>query len=201
MSYSYVMDASFPNGEKDHLKGTIYLDNDAQRYYNDCDAFTMIYTAHWLYKADHRNKKLAINNLDKENNKKLKTATEKDVFQNAAAITFLDSVVLKTAVVKKMKHEGNLLKVLLGFPKSALVQQIEVVYNIATNLPVSYDMMVSHPWQRTPKWGQVVQTRIKCSDFKKPSDKSSYDESNFFSYNKGDIELKKYKNYKLTVNM
>src|ERR1700760_4534444 len=66
LGYDFIMDAQFPNGEKDHIKGETYADIDRQFLYNDCDAFTMIYTPHWYYNADHRNKEVTVINLDKK---------------------------------------------------------------------------------------------------------------------------------------
>ena len=201
LGYDYVMDASFPNGEKDHFKGTSCLDNDDKLYFNDCDAFTILYTGHWFYKADHRKKTLVIVNLDKDNNKKLKATVEKDIFQNGAAITFLDSVVSKKAKIKKFQWSGDTLKVTLGFPQKEITQRIDIAYDTVSHLLASYSMTVDHPWQNTPKGIQVIETKIKCSDFKKITDKSEYEEENFFSYKNAKIELKKYNDYKLSDKM
>ena len=201
VGYSYVMNTSFPNGDKDQIKGTMFLDNENELYYNDCDAFTMLYTAHWFYKADHRNKTLTLVNLDKDYNKELKKATEKAIFQNGAAFTFLDSVIAKTATIKKMNNDGDMLKITLGFPKSQSAQKIELEYNEASQSFGSYNMTVHTPWRRTAKGIQVIETTIKCIDFKKVTDKSRYDERNFFFYNNGKLELKKYNNYKFSNKM
>lgn len=104
---------------------------------------------------------------------------------------------LKTGRLKSYRQEGGIVHATLWFPKSELVQLLDVVYDGMSKLPIGYEMTVAHPWQKTPKGMQVVETKIKCSSFRKISDKSPCDESNFFSYNKGKIVLKKYKEYTL----
>ncbi len=201
LSYDYTMDAKFPNGDKDHLKGVIYFDIDDKFYYNSCDAFTMIYTAHWFYKADHKNKTLTIINLDKQKgkDKELKKAIQKEMFQNGATTTFLDSIVLKTATIKKLKREAGMLYVKLGFPASMVVQKIDLVYNTSDNLLSSYDMVEFQPWQRTSKGIEGMEVEVKFNNFKKVTDQSMYRQDNFFSYKKSKLELKKYDNYKLSA--
>jgi len=201
ISYDYEMDIKFPNGERDYLKGMMYMNNDDWLYYNECDAFVMIYTHHWFYKADHRKKTLTIVNMDKDYNKKLRKATEKDIFQNGAVTTFLDSVLLKKATVQRIGKNGDTLEIALSFPKNVTVRKMDVVYDSKNHVPVKYDMTVNHPWQRTPKGIQVIETRMNCRNFKSITDKTVYDESNFFSYKKGKLELKKYNDYKFSTKM
>lgn len=201
LSYNYEMNISFPNGERDHLNGMIYQDNDDWRYFDDCDAFTMIYTKHWFYRADHRKKSLTVVNMDSDYDKRLKKATEKDIFQNGAVLTFLDSVVLKTATIKKFNQKEGIVEITLGFPKSKLVREMEITYDGSKKMPVKYNMTVYSPFQRTPKGVQIIETKIKCSDFNKVSNKHAYDESNYFSYKNGGVELVKFRNYKLSTKM
>jgi hypothetical protein len=200
MSYDYEMDIKFPDGQKDHVKGMTYLNSDDRLYYNDCDAFVMIYTQHWFYKADHRKKTLTIVNMDRDYDKRLKKATEKDIFQNGAVAMFLDSVLLKTATIKKMMHSKDTLVMVLDFPKRTFVKTMHIVFDLKSRLPAEYDMVVYHPWQKTPKGVQAIETRIQCSHFMKP-DKTITTERDFFSYENGRFELKKYNNYKFSTKM
>ncbi|MCW3123052.1 MAG: hypothetical protein JWQ38_2544 [Flavipsychrobacter sp.] len=201
MSYDYEMSISFPNGDHDHMKGVTYMNNDEWVYYNDCDAYEMLYTQKWLYKADHRKKILTIVDMNKDYNKKLKKATERDIFKNGAVTGFLDSIMLKTAIVKRLKTVHDTLSILLEFPRASEVKEMNVVYDIKGHLPVKYDMVVYHPWQKTPKGIQVIETKITCSSFKKVTEKGKYSEDGLFSYKTGKLELKKYKNYTITTKM
>lgn len=201
LGYDYVMDAKFPNGDKDHIKGEAYSDNDKQFLYNNCDAYTMVYTKHWFYNADHRKKIVTVVNLDKNNNKKLKKATRNDILQNGTLTVFLDSIVLKKATIKKIKQESGITTIVLGFPKSMQIQELYLVYDTKNNFPVSYTMNVFQPMQKTASGIQGIKTSIKCSNFKKVTDLSVYNEHNYFSYNKGKLDFKKYNEYKLSTKM
>ncbi len=201
MGYDYKMDVQFPNMEHDHLKGLAYLSNDNKRYYNDCDAFTMIYTERWLYKADHRKKILTIVDINLDYNKKLKKATEKDIFQNGAVNTFLDSVLLKTARITSIARKDNVVEVDLVFRQTALVRNLHISYDEANHLPIQYNMTVHTPWQTTPKGVQVVETKIECNNFKQIADDKMFNEENLFSFKKGKFELKKYTDYKFSTQM
>jgi len=199
MEYDYTMEVHFPNGDKDFLKGKSYINIDDKIYYNDCKSFTIIYTKKWFYKADHRKKTLLIINLNKDVDKKIKKEAYNQIFKNGAINTFLDSFVLKSASIKKIKNEDSIHNVSLSFPGSSLVQKMDIEYNSTDNMLISYYMVVSQPWQRTPKGIQSIEEKIKFDHFKKVTDKNIYNESNYFSYAKKKIELKKYKEYKLLL--
>jgi len=198
IGYSYVKNIEFPNGEKDRVIGKMHLSNDDKILFDSSDAFTMLYTSHWFYKADHRNKELSIVNLDNEKNKKLKKAVENDLFKNGAFETFMNNVVMKTAIVKKYKQEGDIVNISLKFPPSQNVKSIEIIYDRKNKLPVSYKMVVLQPWQRSPKGIQSIEAKVECSDFSKTIDKGALDLQSYFTCKKGKIELKKYDQYKLS---
>ena len=201
ISYDYVMDATFPGGDKDQIKGYIYLDAKNKLYYNNSDAFLMLYTANWFYKADHRKKALTVIYLDKAKNKKQLKATEKDIFQNSAVSGFLDSIVMKKSKIKNINIENGMLHIILTFPKTVAVQKLDIVFDKRDSLPVSYFMTVVRPWHKTTKGIEVIETRINCTNFKKKADKNKYEESNFFSFDNKNLEIKKYKNYKLSCKI
>jgi hypothetical protein len=198
LSYDYKMDVEFPNGDKDHLQGMTYLNTDDKFYYNDCPAFTMIYSDKWFYKADHKNKTLTVIDLEKEENKKVKSGREKEIFKNGALNTFLDSFLMKRAIVKNFKQEGDTYDIQLGFKGSTNVKMLRVVYNNVNGLLISCEMLISEPWQKTANTIRSMQLKVKYDNFKKVVDKSMFSEAVFFSCDHRKLELKKYDNYKLT---
>jgi len=198
ISYDYIMDGTFPGGEKDHIKGNIYIDTQNKLYYNNCDAFLMLYSANWYYKADHRKKLLTLIKLDKVKNKKQLIATENGLFRNSAVSKFLDSVVMKKAKTKYINLENGLLHIILGFPKTEAVQKMDIIFDKKDSMLVSYSMSVIYPLPKTQKGLEVIETSIKCTDFKNKPEKNKYEESNYFSYDDKKLEVKKYKNYKLS---
>jgi hypothetical protein len=197
VAYKYSMTANFPSGETDQLTGIAYMDVNNEFLFNDCDAFTMIYNGHWLYKADHRKKELTIINVAKEQKYDSKKAMKKDIFKNTALSLFADSALLSKAKIRALIEQDDVEKIELGFSHSVAIEKIDVVYNRKDSMLVSYDIYSFQPMQRTAKGITGIRTKIKCSDFKIVADKSGYEEANYFSINNGKIILKKYNTYKL----
>lgn len=199
LSYDYNMDITFPNGEKDNLKGVIYLNAADKVYYNECSAFTMIYSGHWFYKADHIQKTLTI--IDANKDRKGKKAREAELFRNDAVTTFLDSFLLKKSTIQKYVHNGNMIDISLRFPTTASVRSMDILYNTASDVLQSCYVTTSQPWQRTANGIQTLDMKVRFSNFQKITDKQKYSEEKFFTYENRKIELKKYNNYKLSTKI
>jgi hypothetical protein len=203
MSYEYLMSADYPDGAHDQIGGTVYIGSGKNRImYNQCDAFTMIYSSKWFYRADQRNKTVTILNLEKHLNKDFKQDVEKSVFQGAMAGMFLDSVVGKFASIKALQKDGDIVKMELAFPDKHLIKQISIVYNDKEKSLMSYSITTFQPW-KTNEFGKnkgITQT-ISCTNFRQEADDSKYNTGNFFSTKKGSVALKKYKKYKLITKL
>ena len=198
MSYAYDEQVAFPNGEKDNLKGTVSVDNEKRYMFNDCDAFTLLYTGKYFYRADHRKKTLSIVDLKKEDSKKLKKETEKEMFENGALNVFLDSVLLKKAIVKNFSKIGDSsIKLELVFPPAIPIQNLTLTYNRITKTLVSYNMHMFQPVSK--KAGQAIGVKITMNayDFNKLDNNFKNEQDKFFTFTKGKLEVKKYNNYKL----
>lgn len=194
----YTMDAKFPNGNKDHMAGICYLDTDDKLLYNSSNMFTVMYTGRWFYKADHKNKTVAVIDLRKEKNKKMKGIREKAVFKNADLDGFFDTVLIKTATIRQMKYEGSIYHISVDFPVSSMVKTLDIVYDTLNKLPVSTATLIWQPLQMTESGMKSVVVDIDCRNFKKMTEKNHYNVDSFFSYENHKIALKKYNNYKLT---
>jgi len=194
VAYKYDMKASYPNGQEDHLSGEVFVDENNQLLYNNSAAATMIYAQKWYYKADHRKKTVTVIDLDKAYSACDKKKMSDMVFKNGALITFIDSVVLKSATIKKYENANDTVKVELTFPKQAQLRDISMVYDVKSKMFVSYRISVFHA---TGAEDEGVLQVISCSGFRKPDDIQKYKQDNFFTIKSGKVVLKKFNKYKL----
>ena len=201
MGYHYSMRADYPNGETDQISGDLFLDDEHKRLFNNSDAFTLLYNTHCYYRADHRKKTVSILNLEKDVNKKFKKGIEKDVFQNGAMITFLDSVLLKKSIVHLLKKENEILTMKLAFPKGQTLQTMEISFDCRSNLPVSLDMRLFQQTKNSlsGSTSNGIGTQMKCDKFRQVIDSDIPVESTLYVSKKGKIILTKYPNYKLSA--
>ena len=199
--YDFIMDAAFPNGEKDRIKGDVYSDRQREFLYNNTDAYTMVCTAKWMYYADHRKKTISIVNLGKGVDKKERKSVTTDLLKYGLASTFLDSIVLKKGKLKTMKREGDELSMELKFPANSTVQTFRLRYDEKKKMPITYDMDLCYPISRQNGVVKTITVKVTCTNFKKIEDVSSINEANFFAVSKGKIELKKFKDYKLLTKL
>ena len=201
MTYHYAMRAVYPNKETDQVTGDLYLDNSKKQFYNDCDAFTLLFNPHCYYRADHRKKTVDVLNLEKSVNKKYRKGIEKEVFQSGAMITFLDSLLMKKSKVSLLSKEADILDFRLSFPKGQAIQTMEVLFDCATNLPVRIEMDLFQQTQNKPLSGPTtgISTHMKCEKFRRVTEMDIPDESSLYEIKKGNIELVRYTNYKLSA--
>lgn len=189
----YNMDAQFPNGGKDHLAGTIFFDAKAKCYYNDCNQYTMLYTAGWFYQANHLEKTITLINLQKED-KKTHNEREENIFRNGTLSAFLDTVLFKKAIVKSFSYQGALCSIILGFPPKNNIEKMAFSYDTATRMPVSCHMETIHAMDKQNSKNIKVVTNY--THFLNHTD-TVITTDMLFTYSKKKVVLKKYNNYKL----
>jgi hypothetical protein len=201
MSYKYSMTAEYPNGEKDHVDGTAYMGNDNKLLFNNNDAMTTIYNGSWYYRADHREKTIAVLNVSKHLSKSYKEALEKDMFENNALGIYLDSVIVKYGKVKKMTKAGDTVYLELRFPDNMYVTGIDVVFNEKEKMMIRYVTRTYQPWKGN-EYGRNKGTSqvISCSDFKK-AESGAYGMDGFFKVKGNKVVLKRYNKYTLTSKL
>ena len=200
-AYDYTMDVTFPNGDKDHLEGNIFIDAHEKKYHVDCNAFEMLYTSNWLYKADHRSRKVTIVNLSGKEHDKMRAATERGIFKNDAIPVFLDSIILKNAKIRKQSFEGSLLKLELSFPEKGVVQRVEFLYDTSSKTVVKMLMTVRHLYEKTTKGPKFIETQISCRNFKCNAENNTLSEQPYFEVKGTKIVLNKFKDYRLISHM
>jgi hypothetical protein len=200
VSYSYSLNVRYPNNQKDHIKGEAYIDTKDKILYNECDAFTMIYSGHWYYRADHRKKSTSIINLDKEYSDEAKNGIEKDIFKNGALVTFIDSVVLKTAILKQYKKQKDTVRIELAF-KSGIMNNISIAYNEKSKSLISYTVNTFQPVKSIGNKTEGISQTISCNNFRKKPNKNKYKLDNFFVLKNGKMVVNKYSNYPLYTKL
>jgi len=202
MAYMYSLSAEYPNGQEDRLKGEIYLGNDDKFMYNSNSAFTMIYSTDWYYNANHRDKTIALVNINKHLHKDYKDGIEKDMFENNALIVYLDSVVMKYGTIKSLRKDNDTVRMELGFPTKMPIRNIRFVYDEKNKVMVSYSTNTFQPWKNN-EFGKDkgVRKTITCWNFRKTENNRKYKTEYFFAIKKNKALLKKYKKYTLTSKL
>ncbi len=201
VSYYYVRTIEYPNGDKDTVKGTLYLDNTRYVLLDDCDAYTMIRTRKWAYSANHRLKSLDIIDLDKSPDRQLKRETERKIFLCGAMNEFIDSIIMKKATVAHYKEDASIIAVELSFPSNGIASSASLVLDKKSKLPLSYEITMFQPWQSSPKGMQSVEVRMICSRYRRINTNDKFDERKYFIIKGNKLELKKYNNYKLSAKI
>lgn len=201
MSYKYSMTAEYPNGQKDNISGVAFVGNDNKLICNNSDAMLTIYDGKWFYRADHREKTVAVLNVNKYLKKDYREAMEKDMFQNSALVIYLDSVITKFGTVKKLTRKGDTSYIGLQFPDKLHIKSIEIVFDEKAKTMVSYTTRTYQPWNGN-EYGKNkgISQVIACSDFRHP-EADAFMVSNFVKFKKDKVVLKKYNKYTLTFKL
>ncbi len=202
LRYEYHMAETYPNGQTDQLKGEVFVGNDRKLFYNSNDAFTMLYTDVWFYKADHREKAIALVNLNKHLRKDFKLQMEKDLFAQNTVSLYLDSLVQRYATVKGLKRSGDTVRMELAFPANMQIKTISLEFNEKEKILISYTMRVFQPWHND-EFGKDKGTTevVTCKNFKRISDNKAFGTDKFFVIKKNKVTLKKYGSYNLTSKL
>lgn len=202
VSYDYEMLITYPDGNKQGIKGAVFIDNANKEMYNESDLQTVIFTGRWSYKADHVQKEVVIVNNEKHLNKKYRTEMEEQLFHNNSLSGFLDSVVLKKAQVKSYSRTNDTVRAELIFPKTHMIRSLSFSYDDAHKKFVSYSVTTFVPWTGDEKLKNNGTTNyIKCSRFAEGEKASGLALNGYFVVSGNKAILKKYTNYKLNSEL
>ncbi len=202
ISYKYDLSVLYPNGQSDRMKGDLFIDNIGMIMYNSSNYSTILYTGKWTYKADHSTKEITLVDNEKHLSKENKMQTEKEIFQNVTASIFIDSVILRKAIVKKYLNSNDTTFIEVGFPDEMFIKSIILKFNDREGKLISYNMITFRPWEDNT-FGKNKGTRntINCSNFIKGIEKNAYKTDKFFLIENGKVILKKYANYKVIAKI
>lgn len=198
-AYDYILKAHFPNDQTDMMKGSVCVDHNKQFLYNSNNITTTILTRNWYYNADHRNKTIAVVNLDKELTKKERDTLEHSFFSYAKASDLVNTSLLKNAHVKMFETKNDIIKAELAFPSGSFIRRVSFSYNKTTGNILSYAYQTYRPWPQNPNKQKPKGTTqlMICSNFRAAQIDDDYDLKKYFSQKNGKIILTKYKDYTL----
>lgn len=202
VSYSYEMSVSFPDGTRQKLKGQVHMNNKEKEMYNDNDLQTVIYTSRWSYKANHSDKEVVIVNNEKHLSKNYRAEMERQMFQNTALGFFLDSIVMRSALVKRYEKKHDTIDIDLSFPEEYAVKGMHFSYDDGKKQLISYSMMTyeSDKGYYTGKDNTGTSHNIKCSGFN-TADTKQFRTDNYFLVSNNKVTLKKYTGYKVNSKL
>lgn len=202
VSYNYDLAVKFPDGTKENLSGEVMMDNPNKSMYSANEAQTIFYTDDWYYRADHNEKTVTVIRLDKHLSKEAKKQLQKELFENVNVAIFLDSVILKKAIVSKYELRNDTTSVVLKFPTELMIKEMVLSYLEKDRRLISYSISTFTPW-RGNEFGKNKGTSqyISCHNFKNKTEISKYETSKYFAISNGKVVLKKYSNYTLNVKI
>lgn len=202
VTYKYDLAVKFPDGTKENLSGEVMMDNHNRSMYSANEAQTIFYTDDWYYRADHNEKTVTVIRLDKHLSKEAKRQLQKELFENVNVSVFLDSVILKKAIVSKYELRNDTTSVVLKFPAELMIKEMLLSYLEENTRLISYSISTFMPWQGN-EFGKNKGTSqyINCHDFKNTTETGNYETSKYFVINNNKVVLKKYSNYTLNVKI
>lgn len=202
VSYMYDLSITYPQGNKEKLTGRVYVNNDQRKLFNENNFQSFFYTTEWSYKANHHDKEIAIINNSKYINKGSRNDMEAVLFKNNSLSVFLDSVVMKRAVVKSYQKSNDTINVELAFPKNSTLRSIKFCYDYGHKKLISYSMRTFYPEDgRTFDEKKGVSNYIVCSSFLQGESSEKLSMDAYFEISNNKVILKKYSGYKVNSKL
>lgn len=197
--YNYIIDAKFPNGKTEQLKGEVYADGIAKTMFNKNPAQVLYYSSQWYYKADLLHQTVTVMDIKKRLGAAAAAQKEENIFGSALMSEFLDSVVQKYGKPVLVKQEGAIAELVFTFNRGASgLRRLEITYDLNAHLPVSLRMQLFYPWQngayRNTGTQGTTQT-IRCEHYTRQYKGEAMEK--YFTLKGGKVLLAKFKNYKL----
>lgn len=191
MSYDYAIEQRLPDGTVNRTKGKAEL---SKRFYQESNTEQLvIQTDRWFYKLDHASKSIFIIDVRKVRNKLFKGKTSSNPFSVVP-----DSILLKYGKVDVKKQNG-IAKINISFTTDVLINSIYLEYDLTKKIPLVYkvNMKMSYGidgWNYEEKFMDQILT---ANNFSLKDEAKKEKLSDYFSYEKGKIRLKKFTQYKL----
>ena len=117
------------------------------------------------------------------------------MFQNNALRRFIDSSILKFAVVKTYDSSHDTVNAEISF-LSGIIKNVAIQYDTRNSILIAYKIKTFQAiGNQNGKVTGITQI-VSCSDFKKDNIEQ-YKPDNFFRYQNGQLSLKKFGKYKI----
>lgn len=202
VSYTYDLLITYPQGNKERVKGRVYVNNEQRELFNENNFQSFFYTSEWSFKANHQDREVAIINNKKYINKDNRADMEKLLFQNNSLSVFLDSIVMKKAMVKNYRKSNDTINVELSFPQKSILRSIVFCYDNEHKKLISYSMRTFYPEDgRTFDEKKGVSNYIVCSSFLEGDSSEKLSADIYFEVNRNKVSLKKYPGYKVNSKL
>jgi hypothetical protein len=197
-SYETETSATFPDGKKEKMNTTLYMDAPQKRLSYKTSFQTVILTGKWFYKVDHAEKYVSVFDVARYKAKyKNAQADLQEIFNTNLTSVFLDSVLLPTAKLVSGKKEGALLSFSFSFPKDSYIKEMILVYNSSKNLPEQIRIRTFQPDGYNKSRGTTLE--MKCGRYTATIPETVFNMDQYFQVSGGKAVLKQYKNYKLSA--
>jgi outer membrane lipoprotein-sorting protein len=200
-SYSYetVTSAVFPNGKKDQMTTTVYMDRTHKRLSYKTNTEVVLLTDKWAYQANHKHKTVGVFDVVRYKAKN-KLQSLDAVFKNNITATFMDSVVLHSGKLVSSKRNGDLLTFTLKFPDGLTLEEMVIVYNTAKALP---QQIITRSFFAADDSGLGKGSRIETisKNYTTTVPESIFDPGQYFRVQGGKVLLSQFKNYKVTSQL
>ncbi|MBS1780256.1 MAG: hypothetical protein JST70_13070 [Bacteroidetes bacterium] len=192
--YDYTVDAIFPDGTKDQMRGEMYRSASKNITYSYSDDITYMATKKWVYQADHKHRQVFVYGVKSQAGNKEGSGTPpgSDFFGE-----FVDSFLMRYSKLDYSSISHDTLKFHISFTTSyTAFKSMDIVYNKASKLPIKIvlNAFYHEPWQtRGDKTG--TRKTITCDHYH--TSEKNMDMNNYFTVSGNKIVLKKYKTYQL----
>jgi len=200
VGYDFLIAAAYPDGSKDSLSGSMYMDRQQQLFFNESPAVTFLLTSKWFYRADHSTKRITILDVDKYYKKEtLKNEFFSGVFGGQISSVFIDSVLLKRGHITTLRIDDSLVTLSVKVPPAVYhVERVDLVFNTSRQLPETLQYHVIYPW----KEGKMIKQLVRCSAYRtQPTVGKKLDPATYFTIGTGKPVLMQYKDYKVFSNI
>lgn len=196
--YSYVakITGQFPNGQKDVMTTTTYMDanKSSMAYKNEIEQ--VIVNQHWFYKVNHPEKYVSIFDIKKYQQKYPGPKGDiSSLFNSTMSADFLDSAVIKVGKLTTAKRVGNISIFEFTFSKEVPLQTFILKFDNSTGLPQSIAMRTVNQ----DEYGRPMEISVYCDSYSNSFPESVFETNNLFNLNKGKVNLLKFKQYKVST--
>lgn len=195
--YTYVskMTGIFPNGNKDEMKTTTFIDAESGKLaYKNALEHTILNT-NWFYKVNFQEEFVSVFNVNSYKNKYPGAMGDlASIFKSATALDYIDTMIMRQGKLIKATKNGNISLFEFSFSKEADLKSFVLKFDNNTGLPQTITMKTVNE----DDFGRKMEMNIICEGYSREVPETAFETSGFFSVNGAKVTLLKYKNYKLT---
>ena len=208
-SYQYHIQMSYPNGDKDQLKGEVACDLERGLMLNKSSDKSLLLTNDWYYAAIHDQKTVMIYNLPKMLAKEKRKPDElMKEFKQSMQYGFPDSAMMSKGHVAECSLEGKMIHLVVVFAEPAHIRRLELTYDKVEQLAQTVHLTAFYPYEsrlgdkdRLKGFGKGTTQEIVCTNYKRKLAAETFATAPFFKVEHGTKAVPvQYKQYHLQTN-